>query len=159
MSTACPCGAPAAFADCCGPIIDGAPAATAEALMRSRYTAFTLGRIDHLDATHAPEVREDFNHEEAERNARAVTWTGLEVMRAEEFPDDTAIVEFAARFETEGHTLTHRERARFRRVDGRWMYVDGDVNFKQPPRTVAKIGRNDPCSCGSGKKYKKCCGQ
>ncbi|MBV5335773.1 YchJ family protein [bacterium] len=157
--TICPCGSGAAFADCCGPIIDGAAAPTAEALMRSRYTAFSMGRIEHLDATHAPEVREDFNHDEAERTAREVTWTGLEILRAEESADGTGVVEFVARFEHGGQTLNHRERARFRRIDDRWMYVDGDVNFKHPPRHVEKIGRNDACPCGSGKKYKKCCGK
>lgn len=157
--TTCPCGSGADFAQCCGPIIDGAPAPTAEALMRSRYTAFSMGRIEHLDATHAPEIREDFNHDEAERSAREVTWLGLEVLRAEEPGDGTGIVEFVARFENAGQQLYHRERAHFRRIDDRWMYIDGEVNFKQAPRQVAKVGRNDPCPCGSGKKYKKCCGQ
>lgn len=160
--SSCPCGSGAELEACCGPIIDGAPAPTAEALMRSRYSAFSLGRIEHLDRTHAPEIRDDFDHAEAERSAQEVTWKGLQINRAEEFKGDdgeeTGVVEFTARFERHGEEFIHRERSQFRKIDGRWMYLDGEVNFKQPPRQVVKVGRNDPCTCGSGKKFKKCCG-
>ena len=37
--------------------------------------------------------------------------------------------------------------------------VGGDGTVKKQPRRVQKIGRNDPCPCGSGKKYKNCCGR
>ena len=37
--------------------------------------------------------------------------------------------------------------------------VGGDGTVKKKPRRVQKIGRNDPCPCGSGKKYKNCCGR
>ncbi|WP_211230863.1 YchJ family protein [Chitinilyticum aquatile] len=69
--SACPCGSKLEYAVCCGPIIAGAPAPSAEALMRSRYAAFVLGELDHVERTHAPEVRDDFNRAEAERIAQA----------------------------------------------------------------------------------------
>ena len=153
----CPCGSGREHDDCCGPIIAGTPAATPEALMRSRYTAYVRGELDHLERTNAPEIRADFNRAEAERNVAEVEWLGLDVRRAEA-AEDTGTVEFAIRFRRDGQELVHRERSRFRRDDGVWYYVDGDVNPKDPPRRVEKIGRNDPCPCGSGKKHKKCCG-
>lgn len=56
--TLCACGSKVSFENCCGPIIDGAPASSAEALMRSRYTAFVTKSLDHVERTHAPEVRD-----------------------------------------------------------------------------------------------------
>ncbi len=71
----------------------------------------------------------------------------------------TGLVEFTARFKTEGKEHEHVEIAVFGREDGRWVYA-GSANG--PGKTVRhekpKPGRNDPCPCGSGKKYKKCCG-
>ncbi|MEK9660196.1 MAG: YchJ family metal-binding protein [Alphaproteobacteria bacterium] len=53
----------------------------------------------------------------------------------------------------------HHERSHFRRENGQWLYVDGEFNPKGQPLRVVKVGRNDPCPCGSGQKYKKCCGR
>lgn len=158
--TNCPCGSNRTLDDCCGQIIAGAPAPTAEALMRSRYTAVTQGRIDHLDATHAPEAREDFDKDQTQAMATDATWNGLEVRRVEggTASDQTGTVEFVARFLLRGKQFAHHELASFRREAGQWVYVDGQMNPKQPPRRVEKVGRNDPCPCGSGKKHKKCCG-
>ncbi|HSV29430.1 MAG TPA: YchJ family metal-binding protein, partial [Candidatus Omnitrophota bacterium] len=72
--------------------------------------------------------------------------------------DETGSVEYVARFKIRGQAHAHHELATFRKEDGRWLYVDGEVNPKTAPRQVAKVGRNDPCPCGSGQKYKKCCG-
>lgn len=156
--TLCPCGTQRNLDACCGPIIAGAPAPTAEALMRARYTAFTRSDIDFLDRTHAPEIRDGFNRAEAERTAAESKWLSLEVLRSVEAEDGTAAVEFAARFRQNGQILVHHELASFRREDGRWLYVSGELNPKAPPRQVDKVGRNDPCPCGSGRKFKKCCG-
>lgn len=156
--TMCPCGSGRDLDDCCGPIVAGAAPPTAEALMRARYTAFTQRNLDFLEQTHAPEIRDDYNRAEAERIADETTWLGLDIRRTVEAGDGTAMVEFAVRFRRDGEDLVHRELASFRQEDGRWVYVRGEVNPKSPPRQVVKIGRNDPCSCGSGKKYKKCCG-
>lgn len=153
----CPCGTSLALADCCGPIISGVLAPTPEALMRSRYSAFVLGNIDHVERTHAPEIGDDFNRAEAERTASDVEWLGLEVLSASE-AGDAGTVEFSIRFRRDGQEFGQYELASFRRDDGRWLYVSGKVGPKPPPRQVTKIGRNDACPCDSGKKYKKCCG-
>ena len=152
--TDCPCGSGRAYDDCCGPLIAGAPAPTPEALMRSRYTAYVRREFDHIERTQVPG---DFDRAEAEKAADAVEWLGLDV-RKTVIDGDTGTVEFAARFRHTGREALHHELSRFRLEDGGWLYVDGDLNPKQPPRRVEKIGRNDPCPCGSGKKHKKCCG-
>jgi SEC-C motif-containing protein len=153
----CPCGSTRTLEDCCGPIIAGTQAATPEALMRSRYTAYVLGKLDHIERTHVPELRDEFDRADAERTTAEIEWLGLDVRHAEE-NGDTGIVEFAIRFRRQGQEYLQRERSQFRREDGCWLYVDGEINPKSPPRQVTKVGRNDPCPCGSGRKYKKCCG-
>ena len=154
--TACSCGSGLEFENCCGPILDGALAKTPEALMRSRYSAYVLGKMDHIDRTHAPEIRNDFNRAEAERTAREIEWLGLNVISSSE-NGDKGTVEFSLRFRRNDQELTQHEVSTFRRTDGHWFYVDGKVSASLPPRHVVKVGRNDPCPCGSGKKYKKCC--
>jgi SEC-C motif domain protein len=155
--TQCPCGSDQEFDTCCGPIIAGAPASTPEVLLRSRYSAFVRGELDHVERTHAPEVRDDFNRAEAERAASECEWRGLEVKNASE-EGDAGAVEFMIHFQRDGQDYYQHELATFRREDGQWLYVSGEVNPKPPQRRFTKIGRNDPCPCGSGKKHKKCCG-
>src|SRR3546814_19877626 len=75
----CPCGSGASLAVCCGPVIAGNPAPTAEALMRSRSTAYALRDLDHIERTQAA-GRDDFDRAAAETAARAVEWTGLEIL-------------------------------------------------------------------------------
>ncbi len=154
--TLCPCGSGRPLQDCCGPYLEGSPAPSPETLMRSRYTAFVLGRLDHVERTHAPEIREDFNRAEAEHMVSECEWRGLEVRNTSE-DDDTGTVEFMIRFHRDGQDFYQHELASFRREEGRWLYVSGEVNPKPPQRRVTKVGRNDPCPCGSGKKHKKCC--
>ncbi|MBX7102004.1 MAG: SEC-C domain-containing protein [Myxococcaceae bacterium] len=144
----CPCGGPS-LERCCGPRLDGsAPAPTAEALMRSRYSAFALGRGDYLAATQdAPATAEELT-----RAAREGVWVGLTVLAtaAGGAQDERGEVEFEARC-LEGATLVRlRERSRFRRAPG-WRYEGGT-----PSVTREKLERNAPCPCGSGKKLKKC---
>lgn len=153
----CPCGSMKTISECCGPIIEGAPAPTAEALMRSRYTAFVQKKLDHIERTHAPEIRADFNRAEAERLAEECEWQGLEIRSTSE-NGDTAQVDFNIRFRRDKKDMVQSELASFRRENGHWLYEKGDLNTQVPQRLVAKVGRNDPCPCGSGKKAKKCCG-
>ena len=155
--TLCPCGSTLDLSECCGPIIDGTPAPTAEALMRSRYTAFVQKKLDHVERTHAPEIRDDFNRAEMERLSEECEWRSLEIRSATE-SGDTAEVEFAIRFRRDQQEMIQTELASFRREDGQWLYVSGDINPQPPQRHVTRVGRNDPCPCGSGKKAKKCCG-
>lgn len=155
--TLCHCGSTLNFAECCGPIIDGQPAPTAEALMRSRYSAFVTRQLDHIENTHASEIRADFNRAEAERMAEECEWRGLEIRSAQENGNE-AEVDFVIRFRRDKKDMVQREIASFRRENGVWLYVNGEVNPKAPQRHVSKVGRNDPCPCGSGKKAKQCCG-
>lgn len=155
----CPCASGKKFADCCGPYLSGAALPpTAEALMRSRYSAFATGTVDYLEETLLPGTRDDFDRQAAADWAASSEWTGLQVRQTEKggTSDDEGYVEFVALFRQEGVDKVHHETGHFQRQDGRWYYVDGAMGTR--PRTVEKVGRNEPCPCGSGKKYKKCCG-
>ena len=159
----CPCGSGRPYEECCEPFIEGRqPAPTAEALMRSRYTAHTLNKYDYLNETVHPTIRDEADHEEMKKWSEAVEWDGLEILSTKEGSeaDMTGEVSFEARYSVNGMPQTLREDAFFRRDDGRWYYVDGNVYGQEPyRRETPKIGSNEPCPCGSGKKYKKCCGR
>jgi SEC-C motif domain protein len=156
----CPCGSGAPLDGCCGPLIDGVPAATAEALMRSRYSAHVLGNVDYIVDTHDVAGRAAIDRDAVARWARGSEWLGLRIVAREAGgrEDARGVVEFEASYRADGTTRVHHERSRFVRRDGRWYYVDGDVVRLPPARRAATVGRNDPCPCGSGKKHKKCCG-
>jgi SEC-C motif-containing protein len=159
--TDCPCGSGRSFADCCDPYLSGAaPAPTAEALMRSRYCAFATGRIDYLQATLTPETQGDFDRAHTETWSQGSEWTGLDIRSTEDGgPDDASgWVEFVARFRMDGQPHTHHESAYFVKEDGVWYYKSGISGPRPVKRAAPKVGRNDPCPCGSGKKFKKCCG-
>jgi SEC-C motif-containing protein len=130
--------------------------------MRSRYSAYALKKIEHIFATHDPETRDDVDETGTRDWAARTTWQSLEIVGTKDGGpnDDHGEVEFIARFADEkGRDLSHHERSTFVRREGRWYFVDG-VTPKQAPakRSEPKVGRNDPCPCGSGKKYKKCHG-
>lgn len=158
----CPCGSGRSYGACCGPVIDGAPAPTAEALMRSRYTAFATDALQHMHTTLAPEAEDDYDPEAAERWARQASWLGLTIHDTQAGGDDDreGTVTFTAHYRIGGERHAHTEVARFRRGgdDDRWLYVDGHAPRPETRTTGPKVGRNDPCPCGSGRKYKKCCG-
>ncbi len=161
-TTNCYCGSESTYALCCGPFHDGkAFPETAEKLMRSRYSAYVAGKIDYIDKTNDPESRESFDREAAETWAKKSEWIGLEIIatRAGLKDDSEGEVEFTAHYKVDGKELSHHEVSLFSRgkKDGHWYYMDGK-DVREPERRVGpKIGRNDPCSCGSGKKFKKCC--
>ena len=153
---------PAALAAFARPFIAGelVPTTAAE-LMASRYIAYTTGEIDYLLDTNAPETRHTIDRKATEEWARASEWLGLEIVKTEAGgPDDqTGKVEFIARYKLDGAEQAHHELSDLKKIQGRWYFIDGKL-VKEPPvrRTTPKVGRNDPCPCGSGKKYKKCCG-
>jgi len=159
----CPCGSGLAYSACCEPIIKGKKAAeTAEALMRSRFSAYAVGAIDHLGASLQAADRKQFDAAPAKEWAESAEWNRLEVVTAERGgpDDDDGIVEFKAHYTVDGQELVHHERSRFTREQGNWVFVDGRVIGRDPyRREEPKVGRNDPCTCGSGKKFKKCCGR
>jgi len=117
--------------------------------MRSRYSAYVLKRSDYLAATWHPSTRPA----SLDVSADDTQWQRLEIVATEKggSGDNDGVVEFAAYYQ--GGQL--HERSRFLKEEGKWLYVDGDI---LPPVTETKAGRNDPCPCGSGKKFKKCCG-
>ena len=127
--------------------------------MRARYTAYTRADVDFLVATHRPPSGEEVDRAATEKWAKESEWLGLEVVATEAGgpDDDKGIVEFVARWKAGGHELRHHERSTFAKIDGAWKYVDGK-EVKPPPVRSVKVGRNDPCPCGSGKKYKRCHG-
>ena len=126
--------------------------------MRSRYTAYATGAIDYLERTHHPDTLEMFDAEDAAAWSKASTWLGLTIISAEPPVGDEGFVEFEARFSQHGSTQVHHERSRFVREGGRWFFESGERVVETIRRTTPKVGRNDPCPCGSGKKHKKCCG-
>ncbi len=123
--TLCPCGSNKKFADCCARYVEGnEPAPTAEALMRSRYTAYTQLAEDYLLATWHPSTRPASLGLAGDVPTK---WLGLEVKRHEQQDADHAIVEFVARYKVNGRAQRLHEVSRFVREEGRWFYVDGDV--------------------------------
>ncbi len=130
--------------------------------MRARYSAFALGKIDFLLDSLAPESRYDFDRKAVAHWSSQSQWQGLDIISAEQGQagDKQGFVEFVAHFVMDGETRAHRERSLFRfdEADGRWYFVE-EANRKPAPIVKGdQPGRNDPCPCGSGKKYKKCCG-
>ena len=124
----CPCGRlnnarqPLLYRECCGPVHQGQSAPNAEALMRSRYSAFVLGLVDYLRATwHPSTCPADLALE------FGVKWLGLEVRQHRQSDDSHAEVEFVARSRLAGRGQRLHERSRFVREQGRWLYVDGDL--------------------------------
>jgi SEC-C motif domain protein len=145
-SEACPCGGAAGYEACCGRWHEGAlrlMAPTAEALMRSRYSAHALGLHAYLQDTWHPRTRpvsapgrsEALTHRSAQRGGFPVSpappppglrWIGLEVRRVTAIDDEHAAVEFVARSKIGGRAERMHVVSRFERVSGRWLYVEDD---------------------------------
>lgn len=160
--TACPCGSEQTYDDCCGPFHRGeAWPETAEQLMRSRYTAFCKVDIDYLKESSLPKQRPHLDLKGMRRWARAAEWLRLDIEDTAQgrAQDHVGYVSFTAVYRQDGEVEHHREDAVFHKVDGRWYYDDGEgVPVETFVREQPKVSRNDPCPCGSGKRYKKCCG-
>ena len=157
----CPCGTSIDYADCCEPIVTAKKKAeTAEQLMRARYTAHVKVDVDFIFKSTHPDYRHGFGHKETKDWAENSEWHGLEILETTKggAKDDTGEVEFIARFKDREGRRSHHERARFSKVKKQWHFIDGTM-VKSPPAIASKVGRNEPCPCGSGSKYKKCCGK
>jgi SEC-C motif-containing protein len=157
----CPCGSGRSYAECCEPYITGkAQAPTAEALMRSRYTAYVEHAVDYIIDT-CVQKDTDIDVKQTRNWSEKSRWLGLTIIAAEKGgPADTeGTVEFEAVYERDGLKDIHHERARFKKKADRWLYDEGDIEPKTVVRAGPKVGRNDPCPCGSGKKYKHCHGR
>ena len=153
----CFCGSGMPFEGCCGRYLSGEESApTAQALMRSRYTAYVRGDMAYLERTWDPATRPPALGSSAD----SPEWLGLEIVSTHGgAPDDgEGTVEFVARYRDHGVEGRLHEVSRFRSENGAWLYVDGRVSDAANARATPKVGRNDPCPCGSGRKFKKCCG-
>ena len=169
----CPCGSGRSYSDCCEPYITGkAKAPTAEALMRSRYSAYAEHAVDYIIDTCVHRAENDIDYKSTRDWSERPTWLGLKIISTEKGgPGDTeGTVEFEATYEQDGLKDVHHETAKFIKengdaitkgdaADGTWLYEEGRVTPHTIVRTAPKTGRNEPCPCGSGKKYKHCCGK
>jgi SEC-C motif-containing protein len=158
----CPCGSGRSYAECCEPYITGAQLPlTAEALMRSRYSAYSEHAINYIVETCAKDNENKIDLKQTKEWSEKSTWLGLKVLSVEKgaASDTEGSVEFEAIYERDGLKDVHHEKARFKKQDGKWFYDEGDIVPKTIVRSAPKIGRNDPCPCGSGKKYKHCHGR
>jgi SEC-C motif domain protein len=155
----CPCGSGRSFGECCEPLLkETRSAATAGELMRSRFTAHVVGDYHHLHRTYLGTARRPYVEEPA---GDEMKWTRLVVHAEEPGPKPgMAFVDFSA-YHQEGeaeHAL--HEKAEFALIDGSWIYTRPVRSGPAPLKSTApKVGRNDPCPCGSGKKFKHCCGR
>jgi SEC-C motif-containing protein len=158
----CPCGSGLAYAGCCEPYIRGEQKApTAEALMRSRYAAYVEHEVDYIVDTCVQEGKDRIDVRQTRQWSERSKWLGLKIISLARggIEDSEGTVEFEALYEMDGLRDIHHEKAKFKKQDGLWLYDDGDIVPKTVVRSIPKTGRNDPCPCGSGKKYKFCHGR
>jgi SEC-C motif-containing protein len=125
--------------------------------MRSRYSAFCLGEVDYLIATRHPSGRRLDDRRQLLATLAKTEWVNLRVLATElgTAEDETGEVEFVATYKEDGILRQLHERSHFVREGDRWFYASGE---HENLRALPKPGRNEPCWCGSGKKYKKCHG-
>lgn len=156
--TPCPCGSGNEYSDCCGLYLSGQQShPTAELLMRSRFTAFALQNETYLLKSWNKNTRPesvDFSQDHCE-------WQKLEiVMTKKGQPNDAkGVVEFKAYYRSHNQDYVMNEISRFTQSAGEWLYLDGKVKSIGKVGAQVNQGKNAPCPCGSGKKYKRCCGK
>lgn len=156
----CPCCSGKEFRDCCESIIENQSAPTAEQLMRSRYTAYCLEQVDYILSTTHSKTRKQYHVADIAQWAKESNWQQLKVLKTEKggVSDLEGIVEFKAYYlDAKGKQQIHHEQSFFEKQNGQWYYVEGIIDPPSDSVSENKINRNDPCPCGSGKKYKKCC--
>lgn len=148
----CPCGSANAYSTCCQLLHNGQPAVSPGQLMRSRYSAYTLGLIDYLVLTTWPAQQPGLDRQAMTDWSHNSRWLGLSVEHESAASEDAdrAQVIFTARWaDPDGSTQEQRECSEFVKLMQRWYFVT-------PELTVA-AGRNEPCPCGSTRKFKQCC--
>lgn len=154
----CPCGSGLVYAECCAPYHQGTRyAATAEALMRSRYSAF----VQQVDAYVLATWDSTKRPKSVDLGQDATQWLRLEIVDTKkgQATDTKGIVEFKAYYQLKEQEYVLHEISRFVRREGRWYYLDGTVKSIARPKQETNLGLNAPCACGSGKKFKRCCGK
>jgi SEC-C motif-containing protein len=123
----CYCGLDLEYSECCGQYHDGEKAPTAEALMRSRFTAYALGLFDYIQDTMEGAPAADFDRNSAEEQHEDLQWTRLDVLKVDKGSetDEAGIVEFVAHYVMDGQASAFREESQFLKKAGRWYYVAG----------------------------------
>ena len=156
----CPCNSGKLYSECCEPIIKkNVPADNPEALMRSRYSAYVKGEIFWLRDSLEAQQRKDFDEKSARQWSGHSQWMGLSIIQSKiDEENNKGWVEFSAKYKQNGVAREHHEISEFVRKNGEWLLTEGRMVKPEPVRKEQVVGRNDPCPCGSGKKYKKCCG-
>ena len=156
MST-CPCGSENPFSDCCQPFLCGNKTPqTPEQLMRSRFSAFVTHHWPYVLQTWHPDQRPDCTVQELENEAANGRWLTLSVLHSRMDEDGLhGEVDFCAWFNDAKGLHLHHELSSFVREQGQWFYTRG--RFLPAPAAL-RLKPNNPCPCGSGRKYKKCCG-
>ncbi|MDU7785105.1 MAG: YchJ family protein [Aggregatibacter aphrophilus] len=150
LDSTCPCQSNKSYEDCCGCFHTHARfPETAEQLMRSRYAAYVLKNVPYIVETTVPSQQALLNVQAIQAWAENTQWLGLQILKTETLTKLQSAVEFHAVFQCEEGEQTHHERSIFVKIDGRWYFVDPTV-----PLPMMK----QPCVCGSGKKFKHCCG-
>jgi len=154
----CLCGSGRDYPACCAPYHNGSAAApTAEALMRARFTAYVLRNAEYLLASWDPGSRPiaiDFSKETAK-------WQRLQILSCKKGAsgDRKGTVEFKAYYDQDGVACVMHEISRFVKNGAHWHYLDGVIKASGKINNTVDMGRNALCACGSGKKFKRCCGQ
>lgn len=159
MMEKCPCNSQKDYSDCCAPFLEtAAKPLTAEQLMRARYTAYTKNNIDFIINTVHPSTRAESDRKTVASWVNEAIWTRLEVLSTQKggVEDEVGKVVFKAHYKNGNQLKIHHEDSTFQKENGEWFYLTGEFP-KATNLTTAKIGRNDVCYCGSGKKFKKCC--
>lgn len=152
MSSLCPCGSALEYSSCCQQYLEGCQAAPTPAqLMRSRYCAFVMKNADYLIKTWHPCCHSQQLRGDLEKGFARTQWQGLTIFAVDNgrHPAE-GFVSFIARFSENNHAGVMIERSRFLKENDQWYYIDG---------VRPTIGRNTRCPCGSGKKFKQCCGR
>ncbi|WP_276307862.1 YchJ family protein [Alteromonas flava] len=151
---ACPCGSGRSHSSCCGPLIEGkSTASSPQALMRSRYTAYAIKAFDYVLDTYATQSRPSISASDLANDNQNTTWLRLVVHEYEQGLS-TGKVSFSAFYKDKQNIYCLAEGSRFVLENDEWRYLDGEL---LPATGKLKVGRNDPCPCGSTQKAKKCC--
>jgi SEC-C motif-containing protein len=157
----CPCGSAVSYNECCRPVIKGESAAkTAEQLMRSRYSAYVKKELDYVLTSLHPDNRAGYDESSTRAWAERAEWHGINIIKTTNGreQDSEGQVEFVVSFTEKGTKQEHHELSTFKKENGTWYFTTGKTMPRPVSRAVPKTGRNEPCPCGSGKKFKKCCG-
>ena len=127
--------------------------------MRSRYSAYAEHEIDYIINTCVRRGDKDIDYKSTRDWSEKSKWLGLKIISVEKgaVTDTEGTVEFEATYERDGLRDVHHETAVFKKENDEWLYLEGNISVRTIVRSSPKTGRNEPCPCGSGKKFKHCC--